>query len=135
MTWRPSGRSVSRVSTHPPVGDFQDKRYRSVIHRLNDHVGAEASGLDRYPPSGNRSTQPIDQRRRVLGRSRLRERWPPAPADVPVQGELADDEHFAIHVGNRAIQVSSVIGKDPKTGDLVRESVGFRIPVLVSYAH
>ncbi len=56
---------------------------------------------------------------------------PPALTAVPQEGELADDEHSAADVEQRAVHFSVVVWKDPQADDLAGQinDVLLRVPL------
>lgn len=95
------------------------------------HVGAEASGRDVDPESGESLGDTRDQRFGVLGCCSFEVGRTSAAAGVGVERELADDECGATDVEQAAVHHPVVVGMDAQVSDAVGEPIRVRLVVVM----
>ncbi len=97
----------------------------------NRHVRGELAARHRCALRRDFVAEAGVQRVRKLRRRRADEARPIALAHVGAQGELADHEHAAAHVQDRAVHLAGVVLEDPQVRDLAGEEGGFALAVAV----
>ena len=109
----------------------EEQRDRAVVHQLDLHHRAEdAFGHARGPPRATRATNWRYSACAASGRRRGHVAGTAAAAGVAVERELRDHQDRAADLERGEVHLARRVVEDPQVGDLVRQGVGVRGPVV-----
>src|SRR5579884_704848 len=123
MRFRESAQKV--VTVH-------EKRDWTVVFEGYEHVRSKLPMLDRIPTLAKAANDAAVKVDALLRRGGSAEAWAPTSPDVPVQGELRDDQHRASHLRRIQIHLAHRVLPEPETGDLVGHRVHARSRVTIA---
>ncbi len=110
---------------------FEQQGYRTVVGEGHEHVRLELTSFHGYSVFRDFLAEQLIEFFCDFRRSRLDEAGATAFATITVEGELADDEHLAPDVEERAIHLSFLVGKNAKMGAFFSQELDVAFAILL----